>query len=145
MGTEPQPRVYEVELDLPPRECSPNFRGHTRARAKAIARYRQDAYFLFKAAHIPPLRTPVKIQYTYYLARPATMPERYRLAGLYFPLDDDDAAGAMKAARDALADAGIVPNDGRWHVRQLPVEWRTTKDTHGGRRCVVVRLEEAAQ
>jgi hypothetical protein len=137
----PSELAYEIELPLPPRAASPNYRGHTKARASAIRQYRQDCYFLLRAARVPALEPPVRVSYTFYLAKPETTAERYNLANLYFPLDDDDAIGAMKAARDALADAGVVPCDSRSFVRQGGVEWRTTKDVHEGRRCVVMRLE----
>lgn len=137
------PRI-SIELPLPPRECSPNWRGHTKARARAVARYRGDCLILYRQARIPALQTPITLQLEYFLARPKTFADRYMASSLYFPLDDDDAIGGFKAGRDALIDARIIPNDSRKHVRLAPVIWHTTAPDHQDRRCVVVHMEPAA-
>lgn len=133
------PQTIAIELPLPPAECSPNFRGHTKRRATAVARYRQEAFYAYRAAKLPALATPITLHWDWYVARPESMRERYLSAGGYVPRDDDDAIGSVKAARDALIDAGCVPDDRAEFVMQGSVQWLSK--LWDGRRAVVLRIE----
>jgi hypothetical protein len=133
------PEPITIALPLPPRECSPNHRGHTRARAAAIARYRREAFYCYREAKLEELRTPVTLHWDFYVARPASMLDRYRDAGGYVPRDDDDAIGSVKAARDALIDCGAIPDDAAKFVRQGRVRWLS--QLYNERRAVVLTIE----
>lgn len=137
---------HRIELPLPPAECSPNYRGRTRDRAGKVARYRKFCATLLKEARLPELRLPLKVHLEYYLYRPN--PDKdphgaYRAQGKAFPRDDDNAIGCAKSARDALKEAGLIPNDGMKHVRTGEVRLYGRAKEHGGKTCLVMTLEEA--
>lgn len=98
-----------VEVPLPPMEVSPNRRFDRRAKARAIACYREQVGFLAVAAARAVDWTP---------------PEKVRLgllwglqdgdrrgSGLYHPRDADNAVAAAKALIDGLRDAGVIRDD----------------------------------
>lgn len=140
---QPSPRRHVVELPLPYRECSPNYRGHTKVRARKVAAYRQACFYAIRKAGLGPMPAPVTLHLEFFLARPATLAERYKRADLYFPLDDDDAIGSFKPGRDALADVGIVKADTKRYVRQGSCHLYTRAEEHRGRCCLVLTIEEA--
>lgn len=132
--------TVSIVLPLPPRAASPNFRGHTIARAREIAVYRRACNALYRQARLARAPGVIRLHWDWYLPRPETMAERYRRANEYEPRDDDDAIGAMKAARDALQDAGVVPDDSQRYVRQGHVVFHSRGHKDGGR-CVVLMIE----
>jgi hypothetical protein len=134
-------RVFRVLLPLPYKRQSSNATVATKqgriAQAEATRVYRHHAAYAYREAEIPPLKTPVTVELDYYLDRkPFT-------EGLYFPRDESNAIAAFKAGQDALADAGVVPGDGRKFVTQGPCRLHATKKSHGDTTGVVVTLREA--
>ena len=101
--------AIQATIPLPPCDLSPNARVHWAKRAKATKAHRFAAYVQFVAA-----RREAKWKHM----RPVIVDIEYRCckaAKGYKPLDAQNALSSLKAAFDALADAGIVPNDSaRW-------------------------------
>jgi len=88
---------------VPPYKISPNGRGHSRYLAKPKKKYKDVCLMLARAmvndamGGVPPKWKLATIQYTAQFKAQVW--------------DDDNLIGAMKYARDALADAGFVEND----------------------------------
>ncbi len=108
-------------LPWPPKECSPNARGHWSKKSRAAKKYRADCHLLCKQAGL-------------------AMPEGRALLVLEFVppdkrrRDDDNLLACFKSGRDGLADAlGI--DDARF-VTMLRISEETTK---GG--AVRVRIQ----
>lgn len=129
------PRVFEVVLDLPPRECSSNSRHNWRAKAKAVKKYRADCCVLHRVAfRKTQVYVPVRIDLDFYLGN--------RGSGAYMPIDEGNAQAAGKTAQDALIDAGVIPNDSKKFVKAGPVRILSRKEEHKGRSCLVMKLIE---
>lgn len=94
-----------VTLPLPPGQLSPNARGHWAKKDRAVKAYRTLA------------ANAVRL-----VGRVPEWPGATMAAVLYMPTantpDDDNAAASLKAARDGIADAGLVQDDK--HIRALP-------------------------
>ena len=90
-----------IVIQLPPHAVKPNARSHWRVKAKAVKRYRRDAWgavvVALKGAQAPMwLKAKAHISAFYpTLQRP----------------DPDNLVSSLKAVFDGLADAGIVAND----------------------------------
>jgi crossover junction endodeoxyribonuclease RusA len=83
----------EVIFGWPPRECSPNWRGHWSKRAKAVKSYRHACWALTKAAKVAiNFDGPVHLWITF------NKPSRREM-------DDDNLIASFKPGRDGLADA----------------------------------------
>ncbi|GAB1837130.1 hypothetical protein MyNCGM121_39100 [Achromobacter xylosoxidans] len=119
--------MITVELPWPPKELSPNYRGHWVPISKAKSRYRTAARLLARSALSK--------------AEGFSQFEAVRLAYEFFPpqaraYDRDNLAARMKAATDGIADA-IGMNDRGFHF--APAEIR--EKTKGGK--VRVTIEQA--
>jgi len=95
--------VSEIVFGWPPRECSPNWRGHWTKRAKAAKAYKHACWALTKEAKVS-----VDWDGLVYLWITFNKPSR-RL------MDDDNLIASFKAGRDGLALAlGI--DDSRFRI-----------------------------
>ncbi|MVW72148.1 endonuclease [Bordetella sp. 15P40C-2] len=94
-----------IELPWPPKELSPNFRGHWRPIADAKRKYRSDARLLAHSAlkHADGISRfePIRLSYEFF-------PPDVRA------YDRDNLAARMKAATDGIADA-LRMNDAGFH------------------------------
>lgn len=97
-----------ITLSLPPRELSPNWRGHWARKAKAVKAYRAQAWATAMAAgkYQKPMWATATAQATFYHSS-----NRRR--------DTDNLLASLKAAFDGIAEAGIVANDSG--ITHLPV------------------------
>lgn len=82
----------KVTFGWPPRECSPNWRGHWSKRAKAAKQYKHACFVLTKEAKINSIDWdgPVHLLITF------SKPSRREM-------DDDNLIASFKAGRDGLA------------------------------------------
>lgn len=98
---------FVVDLPLPCKILSPNVRAHWAVKAAATKRHRTDAGFLFKIAKPKGWKpVPVEISVEYRCPKGS--------AG-YVAHDEQNAKSSLKAAVDAMVDAGIIPTDShRW-------------------------------
>lgn len=99
-----------ISISLPPKECSPNGRGHWSRRAMANKCYRLEAW----AACVKALDG----------ANPPKWLKAQAKIAAYFPTrrrpDPDNLIASLKAAFDGIADAEIVANDrGLWPERPV--------------------------
>ncbi|MFY1885181.1 endonuclease [Achromobacter xylosoxidans] len=116
--------MITVELPWPPKELSPNYRGHWVPISKAKSRYRTAARLLARSALSK--------------AEGFSQFRAVRLAYEFFPpqaraYDRDNLAARMKAATDGIADA-IGMNDRGFHFS--PAEIR--EKTKGGKVRVTI-------
>ncbi len=107
-----------IELPLPPRHLSPNGRAYWRAKAQAVAEYRGDVHLLAEVAvrekkWQAPDRVAVSLVWCLKGAR---------TAGLYAPLDADNAVGGAKTLLDGLRDAKALVNDTWEHMKIAEVD-----------------------
>jgi Holliday junction resolvase RusA-like endonuclease len=100
-----------IVLPLPPRECSPNWRGHWTKRAAAVKCYREHAWAEALAnIHMEP-----------------GMPWRAATVKCHFVFkrpgrrDKDNLLARMKAAFDGFADAGMVADDADFTYQPVSV------------------------
>ncbi len=89
---------------LPPKECSPNWRGHWTKKARAARKFRECAGYAtieaFESQDWSPLR-----RYHHRLGkRAAIMDVEIAWCCGRRELDDDNAWASLKAARDGIAD-----------------------------------------
>jgi len=133
--------TYTVELALPPKECSPNWRGHWAKKARAVKDYRQDCAQRFRAAGVPALPLPVRVGLSYYLWRGSGAQTIYERMGLFFPRDRDNAWAGAKSAIDSLQDAGVIPNDSGRCVHLGDLQLFSREKDHGRRTALVVTLK----
>lgn len=106
--------VLTFDVDLPPRECSPNSREDRRGTARIRAKYRDDVAWLAVAARqsmgVEPFALdPGRISLTF-----AT--KGARMVGCYSARDADNALAAFKAGLDGLVIGGIFRDDSAVHV-----------------------------
>ncbi len=92
-----------ITLRLPPKELSPNWRGHWAVKAKAVKRYKTDT-------HIETMRTMNA------LGMPWTSWESATARAVFFwgtrrHRDKDNALASLKAAFDGMASAGLLRDD----------------------------------
>ncbi len=96
------PHRLVITLELPARELSPNWRGHWARKAKAVRAMRNETMLRAKAA----LRK---------LGCREPWPRAELAPKFYFTTrrrrDRDNLAASLKAARDGIADSGLVSND----------------------------------
>ena len=92
--------AVRVELPLPPREVSPNARGHWAKKNRAVRKYRETACVLAMRAlwGYSPEWHRATMQATFY------WPDKRRR-------DRDNAEASLKPARDGLVDAGVLSDD----------------------------------
>jgi Holliday junction resolvase RusA-like endonuclease len=132
--------IYTIMLPLPPRSCSSNSGSgrsrHWRTSAAGKREYRNTCwqYFTFwEKTRGSPLgfRRPVKLHWEYQLPRK-------RVEG-YAPRDCMNGSDALKAAQDALVDAGLLPDDDYKHISSSTVTIRREEDIEPG---VLLTIEE---
>lgn len=99
----------KVTIPLPPKALHPNARPHWGTKARAAAQYRRDARLasLEALGRKRPRWARATIQATFYHRTTRSR------------LDGDNALAAIKAALDALQDAGVLATDR--NVTHLPV------------------------
>ena len=95
--------VVELDLPMPPRELSPNYRGHYYAVARIRKEYRRDCrvfalMVMRRAKGEYPLAPPVVAEVTF------TFPNRRRR-------DQDNALASLKSFWDGCVDAGLLADD----------------------------------
>ncbi len=163
-GMHPVLATYQVEVELPYVECSPNYHNSWRNQADRKKAYKQHVIERVQAAGIPPLDgNLVMLQLDFFLGLThqgwACRKKRHRKVyegpgacrtcreplvrtpeGRYRPRDEDNARGSMKSAQDALKEAVVLRNDIRKHLRQGPTNLHSTQKEHRGRACVVMTL-----
>lgn len=128
---------YQIELPLPPKALSTNGnKGSWRRKHNAVKAYRAACATLLRAGVGRRLSTPVTWHQDYYASRADSA------LGLYHPKDEENAISALKAARDALADAGLIASDSRKHLRLGQCRLFSTARECKGPGRVVVTLEE---
>lgn len=100
MRREPLPphRYIEIQLELPPKELSPNARPHFMAKARLTKKYRSTAAMLARLKRPEKPWETALVQTTWYFKT-----NRKR--------DRDNLLASMKAAFDGLADGGVVGDD----------------------------------
>ena len=108
-------RIFRIDLPLPPKELSPNWRGHWAQKAKAVKRYRELAHAL-SLANLRD-RWPAALCQCTFTFKDA----RQR--------DKDNLLASMKAAFDGIADSGAVANDSG--ITHLPVLVQVDKANPG--------------
>lgn len=113
-----------ITLDLPPRVLSPNVRAHWATVAMAKKKYRHAAEVLTRAAGVIEMGR-CTMGLAFYVR------DRRGLAQ-----DSDNLIASMKAARDGIADAGVVAND-----RDIEVETPTLAVDRDNPRVVVTLTE----
>lgn len=98
-------RSITIVLPLPPTALNPNARvSHWGVRQRATKKYREDCKVLATAA----VRKAFKVDPHW---GHCTIQPRFFFKRESLVQDDDNAIRSMKAARDALQDAGLVIND----------------------------------
>jgi Holliday junction resolvase RusA-like endonuclease len=127
--------MFTVDFPLPPREASPNWRGHWRRQREATTAYRETCGWILKS-ELPGVRfAGVRVSYEFFQASPL-LPDNCATFR-----DSDNALAAMKAAQDSLKDAGVVPDDSYRFVSIGGVVVRPARQSEG-KRLVRVTLEE---
>lgn len=121
-------------LPLPPKELSPNGRSYWRKKAEAVKKYRETCATLMRRSNQGSIPGRVVIDLDFYLCKVANDKHSY------YPRDEDNARAAMKAAQDALKDAGVIQGDGKKHVRVGSTRLRTTEKEHERLTCVVMTI-----
>lgn len=132
--------IYEVEIPLPPRSCSSNRRGYWGGHVSARAQYRGDCATIFRHSFKEPFVGRITVHAGFYLGKIPLERQGVR-ADIYRPKDVDNAVAALKSVFDAMVDACIVPDDNADHVVLGGVRLYRTAAEHGGRCCVVLRIE----
>ena len=105
--------TLHIELPgLPPKECSPNWRGHWAAKADAVKLYRQDAGWraVFATG-----------DYARANGEKWTAPDHATMHVTFIVPDNrrrdkTNMASAFKPALDGLVDAGIIQDDSHQHL-----------------------------
>ena len=104
-----QVNSIKITLTLPPRELSPNWRGHWRTKRKAVKKYRQAAHltaFLERDGRQSSwVRATAQATFRYHVRRRR---------------DKDNLLAMLKPAFDGVSDAGVILDDAG--LTHLPVE-----------------------
>lgn len=118
----PGGKTFTITLPWPDSRLSPNYHGKRRAGFSAKKAAKNAAFYECKKAKAPAMVGPLAVRMEFY-------PPDFRRR------DDDNAIGAMKAARDGIALA----------VKVDDADWKVTYDFKVPEKpgCVVVTLEEA--
>lgn len=97
------PKQYLIRLPWPPRDLSPNARGHWSKKARAAKKYRADTRLLSQAMGCRALGCDaLTVEITF------APPDRR-------PRDQDNMLASIKAGLDGIADATGV-DDSTWHI-----------------------------
>lgn len=81
-----------ITFGWPPRECSPNWRGHWSKRAKAAKQYKHACFVLTKEAKINSIDWDGQVHLWITFNKPSRR-----------AMDDDNLIASFKAGRDGLA------------------------------------------
>jgi hypothetical protein len=142
--TQPAIGIYHVKLPLPYKEFSPNYLArsvtHQIRRNKLKKRYRQECAVILAAARIPALGA-ITLHTAFYLWKGDTQAERYARSAYYFPMDSANALSSIKAAIDALQDAGIIENDDSLHLKIGSVTLYRHKHNHEHRSELIFTID----
>ncbi len=130
--------ALEIELPLPTLACSSNS-GAGQSRDYITKNAGAQAYKEECLAHLPCFHVPLfqraRIDRTFYLG-PSP--------GRCHPRDQDNAVSCSKWLTDSLVDCGLLPGDSDRYLELGSVKLLSKQADHGGRACVVVRLERIA-
>lgn len=145
-------KQWTIEIPLPPKPCSSNWRGHWATRSKAVKEYRQQCFSTFYAAQLhgalpATLLNSIIIHADFYLYNPTIAPgvKYAKLAGVVMPRDADNARGCLKPAQDALVDVAVVPGDSARYVRMGDTRIHSKAKDHQKRHCVILTIVEEAR
>jgi len=128
------PHSLTLDLPLPPKACSPNFKGHWGEKGRATKQYREAARLICYASKPKGWNAErVRIHAEFFLSRHDTRG--------YHPLDKQNAIASIKAAIDGLVDAKLIPNDSNHKiVWEDPILHRSQKE-HKGKAAVLLHIE----
>jgi hypothetical protein len=107
-------------VELPPSGLSPNARLHWRVKAKIIDAYRTMCGVEFRnRRRITGWSAPqvAELEVEYRVHRGAWLPGTKPEWRPYHPKDEDNARASLKAACDALKDAGIIASDAKARLK----------------------------
>lgn len=127
---------YSITLPLPPIQASPNGRFHWGAKARAVRLYREQCGYLIRQAtqRKRAMTGLVTIDLDFYMCK------GIQAEGQYLARDPDNAVSSIKAAIDALKDAGLIKGDSKRYVKIGEVRMHTKKPEHQNRTELVMRL-----
>lgn len=94
-----------------------------------------------RKAKLGALPTPVILHWDFYYGKRRDASGRILKDNCYRAYDEANAIGSVKAAQDALTDAGIVPDDSKKFVRMGSITLHSTAKEHQGRAMVVLTIE----
>lgn len=103
---------------LPPKELSPNFRGHWAEvyEGKALLKAMTKLMIPHPVRGVPPLLSNAELYITFII------PNRRHFR------DTDNAIASLKPAIDACVDAGIIVDDSPDHLSiQSPITWQVNR------------------
>lgn len=131
-----------VEVPLPASAISVNNKDYNhRPKATATRQFRLDCKLLFAEVFRRRNRVPfkrIRLSYTWYMAPSVG-------DGLYRPKDKDNAISALKACQDAIWESNLIADDTADTVTLGEVLLLRTASEHGGRRGVLVWVEEVRE
>lgn len=103
---------------LPPKACSPNWRGHWAGKAQAAKQFRQSCCACMASER--------NARRGFRPFQSCSIDVTFHVPDQRYVMDDDNARGTLKGAQDALVDAGIVEgsNDRGVKIRSIAfVPW----------------------
>ena len=123
--------VVEIDIPMPPRELSPNYRGHYYAIARIRKEYRRDCrvFALMVMRRVKgqyPLAPPVVAEVTF------TFPDHRRR-------DQDNVLASLKSFWDGCVDAGLLADDKLPDFRVVALQEEYLKGVSGVRVRLVTR------
>ncbi|KKM98735.1 hypothetical protein LCGC14_1154810 [marine sediment metagenome] len=113
-----QEMIVKIPM-LPPRECSPNFRGHWTKRARAARDFRSEAmlYAFYASNSARPGYEKAELSITL-----VVRDSRYYR-------DPDNMIASLKPAIDGCVDAGIIKDDSDKHLLyKMPILYEIDKE-----------------
>lgn len=130
-------------FNLPYRELGANVKhAHPAQKAKWVKRYRRDCAITFGVAKSGRVGLPLErasLVFDWYLGDNALMRD-----GCYYPRDRGNAQDSLKAAIDALVDAGILIDDNAQRVLSIHCNLLTDPAVVKTRAEIVVRVYKEA-
>lgn len=144
--------IYEVELPLPPRILSSNARAHPMVRHRAHMAYKGDCVCVIRqgfglfwdAAKCLYFPRGVILHYDFYMG-PSDWKRRTGSDDFARPRDVDRALSCVTGVQDALVDACLIPDDSAKWVSIGTVRLLRKQAEHGGRCCLMLRIESRGE